>query len=427
MFEPTAHDLEPMIRKMAEAAKAASHAVATMPRARKDAVLLKIADLCDQKRNEIQQANALDLEAGERNGLSSALLDRLKLNDQRIDQMIEGLKQVAELPDPVGEEIERMAPPRGLDIRKVRVPIGVIGIIFESRPNVTIDCAALCLKSGNAAILRGGKEAFHSNQALAEIIREALLSEGFPEATVSLIPTTDRAAMNILLKQDDCVHCIIPRGGHNLIRFVVEHSSIPVIKHYTGVCTAYVESSANVQQAVDIVENAKCQRPGVCNAIENLLVHEDALESHLIPIAKRLVEKGVELRVEPALMDLLQQEGIASKPATEEDYQAEFLELIIAVKSVSSVQDAICFINCYGSGHSDTILTEDAASANHFLSGVDGSTVYWNASTRFTDGFEFGLGAEIGISTDRLHARGPMGLRELCTYKFLVYGKGEIR
>lgn len=427
MFEPTVHELEPMIRKMAEAAKAASHAVATMPRARKDAVLLKIADLCDQKRNEIQQANALDLEAGEKNGLSSALLDRLKLHDRRIDQMIEGLKQVAALPDPVGEEIERMAPPRGLDIRKVRVPIGVIGIIYESRPNVTIDCAALCLKSGNAAILRGGKEAFHSNQALAGIIGEALLSEGFPEATVSLIPTTDRAAMNILLKQDDCVHCIIPRGGHNLIRFVVEHSSIPVIKHYTGVCNAYVESSANVQQAVDIVENAKCQRPGVCNAIENLLIHEDALQSHLIPIAKRLVEKGVELRVEPVLMDLLQREGIACQPATEEDYQAEFLELIIAVKSVSSVKDAISFINRYGSGHSDTILTEDAASANLFLNGVDGSTVYWNASTRFTDGFEFGLGAEIGISTDRLHARGPMGLRELCTYKFLIYGKGEIK
>ena len=427
MFEPTAHDLEPMIRKMAEAAKAASHAIATMPRARKDAVLLKIADLCDQNRDEIRKANALDLDAGEKNGLSSAMLDRLKLHDQRIDQMIEGLKQVAELPDPVGEEIERMAPPRGLDIRKVRVPIGVIGIIYESRPNVTIDCAALCLKSGNAAILRGGKEAFHSNQALAGIISEALVAEGFPEATVSLIPTTDRTAMNILLKQDDCVHCIIPRGGHNLIRFVVEHSSIPVIKHYTGVCAAYVERSADVQQAVDIVENAKCQRPGVCNAIENLLVHEDALESHLIPIAQRLIEKGVELRVEPALVDFLQQQGIACKSATEEDYRAEFLDLILAVKSVSSVQEAIAFINEYGSGHSDTILTEDSASAHLFLNGVDGSTVYWNASTRFTDGFEFGLGAEIGISTDRLHARGPMGLRELCTYKFLVYGKGEIR
>lgn len=427
MFDPTAHELEPMIRKMAEAARAASHTIATLPRARKDAVLLKIADLCDQKRTEIQAANAFDLEAGEKNGLSSAMLDRLKLHDQRIDQMIEGLKQVAALPDPVGEEIERMAPPRGLDIRKVRVPIGVIGIIYESRPNVTIDCAALCLKSGNAAILRGGKEAFHSNQALARILAEALRMEGLPEAAISLVPTTDRAAMNILLKQDDCVHCIIPRGGHNLIRFVVDHSSIPVIKHYTGVCTAYIEHSSDVQQAVNIVENAKCQRPGVCNAIENLLINKEALESHLIPIAKQLQSKGVELRVEAGLVDLLQQNGITCKTATEDDYREEFLDLILAVKSVSTVEEAVSFINTYGSGHSDTILTEDPGAAQTFLNGVDGATVYWNASTRFTDGFEFGLGAEIGISTDRLHARGPMGLRELCTYKFLVYGKGEIK
>ena len=427
MSKLTATELESTIRVMAEAARRAAHTVATMPSERKNQVLLKIAELCDQRRSEIQEANELDLQAGKVDGLSGAMLDRLKLHDQRIDQMIEGLKQVAALPDPVGEEIERLSPPKGLDIRKVRVPIGVIGIIYESRPNVTIDCAALCLKSGNAAILRGGKEAFHSNQALASVIQDALRAEGFPEATVSLIPTTDRAAMNILLKQDDCVHCIIPRGGHNLIRFVVENSSIPVIKHYTGVCNAYIETTADVQQAVDIVENAKCQRPGVCNAIENLLVHKDAVESHLIPTAKRLVENGVELRVESSLVGVLQAAGIDSKVASEDDYAEEFLDLVLAVKSVDSTEDAISFINQYGSGHSDTILTQDESAAQQFLNGVDGATVYWNASTRFTDGFEFGLGAEIGISTDRLHARGPMGLRELCTYKFLIFGKGETK
>ncbi len=427
MSQHISSETDSIIIAMAKAAKAASHVMATLPRVKKDAVLLRIAQLCDAGREEIQTANRLDLDAGQAAGLSSAMLDRLRLTDQRIDQMIEGLQQVADLPDPVGEEIERMHPPRKLDIRKVRVPIGVIGIIYESRPNVTIDCAALCLKSGNAAILRGGKEAFHSNQALARLIREALVQESLPEAAVALVPTTDRSAMHVLLKQDAYIHCIIPRGGHSLIRFVVEHSSIPVIKHYTGVCSVYVEPSAKVEQAVAIVENAKCQRPGVCNAIENLIIHEDAMSSHFLPIARKLVERGVELRVDTAGQKLLESQQISCKPVTEEDYFEEYLDLILSVKTVGSTEAAVAFINEHGSGHSDAILTEDAQAAQLFLNGVDGATVYWNASTRFTDGFEFGLGAEIGISTDRLHARGPMGLRELCTYKFLIFGKGEVR
>jgi glutamate-5-semialdehyde dehydrogenase len=415
------------IMGMAVAARSASRIMALLPAERKNAVLLRLAKFCDERRLEIQQANALDLTAGEQAGLSGAMLDRLRLNDARIDQIMEGLHQVANLPDPVGEVMETLAPPSGLDIRKVRVPMGVIGIIYESRPNVTIDCAALCLKSGNAAILRGGKEAFHSNQMLAALIRDALVAEGLPEAAVALVPTTDRAAMLSLLKQDAYVHCIIPRGGHALIRFVVEHSTIPVIKHYTGVCAVYVDRSADLEKALAIVENAKCQRPGVCNAIENLVVHRDVLESHFLPIARRLVERGVELRVEPHVKGLLSGANLPGRDVTEQDYHEEFLDLILAVKVVDSIDEAIDFIHTYGSGHSDAIVTEDADTATAFLQGVDGATVYWNASTRFTDGFEFGFGAEIGISTDRLHARGPMGLRELCSYKFLIYGKGEIR
>lgn len=427
MSQEPSNELAVLMVSMAQAAKAASHQLACLPRDRKDAALLRIAALLDERRSEIRAANQKDLDAGEAQGLSSAMLDRLRLDDARIEQMREGLRQVAALPDPVGEEIERLQPPRGLDIRKVRVPIGVIGIIYESRPNVTIDCAALCLKSGNACILRGGKEAFHSNQALARVIRDALVAEALPEDAVALIPTTDRAAMEVLLKQDTLIHCIIPRGGHALIRYVVEHSSIPVIKHYTGVCSLYVDENANLDQSVQIAENAKCQRPGVCNAIENLILHRAVLDSHGLAIARRLLDHGLELRVDEAMQATMQAAGLPFKPVVEADYAEEFLDLILAVKVVDSVDEAIRFINTYGSGHSDAIVTDEAATAERFLNGVDGATVYWNASTRFTDGFEFGLGAEIGISTDRLHARGPMGLRELCTYKFLIFGKGEIR
>ena len=332
-------------------------------------------------------------------------------------------------PHVVGEEIERSTRPNGLEIRKVRTPLGVIGIIYESRPNVTIDCAALCLKSGNASILRGGKEAFHSNSALSEIVREGLADNGVNPDSSILIPTTDREALNHLLLLDDKIHCIIPRGGESLIRFVTENSRIPVIKHYKGVCNLYVDSEADLELAHQIAINAKCQRPGVCNAIENLFVHQAAADEFLPAVARTLREEGVELRVDKRTRDLLSDhpENNGVKDAIEDDYHEEFLDLVLAVKVVDSLEEGIEQVNRYGSGHSDAIVTRDEAHAQRFLEAVDASSVYWSASTRFTDGFEFGLGAEIGISTDRLHARGPMGLRELCTYKYHILGTGQIR
>ncbi len=427
MSEGSNTGLAAQVETIAKAARMASFEMAVLPTATKNAILERIGALCVERKEKILEANRIDLEAGEKAGLSAPMLDRLKLDDKRIDQMVEGLHQVAGLPDPVGEEIERMSPPRGLDIRRVRVPIGVIGIIYESRPNVTIDCAALCLKSGNAAILRGGKEAFHTNTALAAIIGDALVESGVPAAAVSLIPTTDREALKVLLGLDAYVHCIIPRGGEGLIRFVVENSRIPVIKHYQGVCSIYVDKEAEVTKAVAILCNAKCQRPGVCNAVENLFIHRNAVDMHLPVLAKRLVAEKVELRVDAALLPTFKDWGIPCKEATDQDFFTEFLGLVIAIKPVDSVSEAVRMINHYGSGHSDAIVTENRETAETFLRGVDSATVYWNASTRFTDGFEFGMGAEIGISTDRLHARGPMGLRELCSYKYIIYGKGEVR
>ncbi len=419
-------DLEKEILELAQEARQASLTLSTVPPEKKNEALLKMGELILEKREEIKASNAIDIENGQKNGLSKAMLDRLVLTDKRIDQMVEGLKQIAELPDPVGEMIEEVAPSSGIKIQKRRVPIGVIGIIYESRPNVTIDCAALCLKSGNAAILRGGKEAFHSNTALIEVISEALQAVGLPEAALILVPTTDRQALNVLLKLDDLVHAIIPRGGEGLIRFVAENSRIPVIKHYKGVCSLFVDSSADLEMALRIAINGKCQRPGVCNALENLLVHKDVVDSHLVPIADALSERGVELRIEPDYLPNLKARNIAAVEAGSEDFYEEYLDLILSIKIVNSTEEAIAFINEHGSSHSDAIVTEDESNAEAFLNSVDSATVYWNASTRFTDGFQFGLGAEIGISTDRLHARGPMGLRELCTYKYVIKGKGEI-
>jgi glutamate-5-semialdehyde dehydrogenase len=307
------------------------------------------------------------------------------------------------------------------------VPIGVIGVIYESRPNVTIDCAALCLKAGNASILRGGKEAFHSNTALARIVTQALRETGLPENAVQLMPTTDRAALTELLKRDDYIHCIIPRGGEGLIRFVAENGRIPVIKHYKGVCTIYLDRAADPDMAEAIAVNAKVQRPSVCNAAENLLVHAGVASGLLPKVAAALVQKGVELRCDEAASSILKKAGIAHKSATEEDWDEEYLDLILAVKVVDSLEDAAAFINEHGSAHSDAIVTGDTTAAETFLNSVDSATVFWNSSTRFNDGFEFGFGAEIGISTDRLHARGPVGLRELCTYKYLIRGTGQIR
>jgi len=317
--------------------------------------------------------------------------------------------------------------PNGLKINKVSTPIGVIAIIYESRPNVTIDCAVLCLKSGNAAILRGGSEAFNTNMALAKVLSKSIKEAGLSEDCVQIIPTSDRSALNELLKLREYVHCVIPRGGEGLIRFVVENSTIPVIKHYKGVCTVFVDKSADEKMANILTIDAKCQRPSVCNAAENLIVHKDCAQKLLPQIAKNLQDRGVELRASAKAKEILQANGIDCVDATSADFQTEYVDLIISIDVVDSVEMAIDFINENGSGHSDLIITEDVQSAEKFQSKVDSSTVYWNASTRFTDGFEFGLGAEIGISTDKLHARGPMGLRELCSYKYRVCGEGQTR
>jgi glutamate-5-semialdehyde dehydrogenase len=419
--------LEGMVKQLAQQALRASRELGVTPTATKNAVLQTLASLIEERAETLKSENAKDLEAGRASGLRASLLDRLELTPARLAAMAEGVRQVATLNDPVGAFLETYDHPKGFVIRKKRVPIGVIGIIYESRPNVTIDCAALCLKSGNAAVLRGGKEAIHSNRALAALIAEALSTHGVSPHAVQLIPTTDRAALNVLLKLDAYVHCLIPRGGEGLIRFVAEHARMPVIKHYDGICSIYVDPSADVEMATKVVVNAKAQRPSVCNAAENLVVHTDALESHLLPIARGLREAKVELRADAAAYAALTQAGIPVNHATEDDFRTEYLDYIIAIKTVASPAEAIEFINTHGSGHSDAVLAEDPQVAEQFLNAVDSATVYWNVSTRFTDGFEFGKGAEIGISTDRLHARGPVGLEELTSYKYVITGHGEIK
>lgn len=415
-----------LVVQIAQRARAASLELATLPTDTKNRFLHLLAEELVASTDEILQANALDLEAAKALALSGPMTERLTFTPERIAAMADGVRQVAELPDPVGEEIERLAPPRGFDLRKIRVPMGVIGIIYESRPNVTIDCAVLCLKSGNASILRGGKEAFHSNMKLAEIIRDCLKQTGIHEDAVQFIPTTDRWALNVLLQQDDTIHCIIPRGGESLIRFTVENSRIPVIKHYTGVCSVYVDAAADADMAEAIVVNSKTQRPSVCNAAENLIVHQDAAVQ-LPRLAKALHDKGVELRVDAPAKALLTGTGLPLVDATDEDFATEYTDLIISIAIVPDTKAAIDLINANSSGHTESIVTGDPSAAQQFLSGVDSAAVFHNATTRFSDGFEFGLGAEIGISTDRLHARGPMGLNELCTYKYVIHGEGQIK
>ncbi|MCC6414680.1 MAG: glutamate-5-semialdehyde dehydrogenase [Opitutaceae bacterium] len=421
-------DLAQQITALARRARTASHVLATAATAQKNAALDKLADLIDAATFDLLEANQRDLLSPEAQALSAASRDRLELNAARLRQLAASVRQVATLPDPVGEILDETTRPNGLRLQRVRVPIGVIGIVYEARPNVTIDCAVLCLKSGNAAILRGGKECFHTNTALAALVSQALTAVGLPGDAVQLIPTTDRAALTTLLKLDTLVHCIIPRGGESLIRFVAENSTIPVIKHYTGVCFVYVDAAADLAMAEKIIVNAKTQRPGVCNAAEQLLVHRDIAEAFLPAAARALIATAsVELRCDPASAAILAQAGLAHTAATETDFRTEFLAQILAVRVVDSLDDAIATINRDSSGHTESIVTADAAAAQKFLAAVDSAAVLWNASTRFNDGFEFGLGAEIGISTDRLHARGPMGLRELCTYKWLGIGTGQVR
>ncbi|NCX71377.1 MAG: glutamate-5-semialdehyde dehydrogenase [Rhodobacteraceae bacterium] len=413
------------IKEIAIRARKASLNLSSATTAEKNDALQAIARGIESNRKLLKEENEKDLAMAEENGLSEAMVDRLRLTHERIDSMVKGLRQLIELPDPVGAVLETKERPNGLEINKVRVPIGVIGIIYESRPNVTIDCAGLCLKSGNASILRGGKEAMHSNRAMASIITEALQESPLPDDAVQLISTVEREALNHLLTMDEYVHCIIPRGGEGLIRFVAENSRVPVIKHYKGVCNLFIDASADLNMAEKIAVSSKCGRPGVCNAIENLVVEASIAEEFLPRVAKQLTEQGCELIVDEKAGTILK--DFTTRTATDEDYAEEFLDLRLSVKVVDSLDEAISFVNQYGSGHSESIITSNKKRAESFLNEVDASSVYWNASTRFTDGFEFGLGAEIGISTDRLHARGPMGLEELCTYKYQIIGSGQFK
>jgi len=409
--------------RLAETAKNASREIAWLSSEEKNAALLSMAGLLERSRGEIKEANRKDLAAGEKAGLSAALLDRLRITPERLRAMADGLRDVAALDDPVGQVIDERIRPNGLVITRVRDPIGVIGIIYESRPNVTVDAAGLCLKSGNAVILRGGKEAIHSNLVLAGILRRAMEDTALPVDALQIVSVTDREVVGELLKMDQFIDLIIPRGGKSLIRVVVEGSTIPVIKHYQGICHIYVAASADFEMALDIVENAKTQRPGVCNAVETLLVDKRIMDTFLPKVKARLSGKGVELRGCDVTRAILP--GI--KAAVEADWKEEYLDLILSVKVADGVAAAVEHINTYGSRHSDAIITGEEKEAEYFVRRVDSAAVYVNASTRFTDGGEFGLGAEIGISTDKLHARGPMGLEELTTYKYVIRGEGQIR
>jgi glutamate-5-semialdehyde dehydrogenase len=421
---PTAMtSLHDTIRLIGDHALAASRKMVSLTAKKKNAILLGMASALDQQREAIKDANAKDVALAHTNGLSSALIDRLTLTDSRIDGMIRGVREVIALPDPVGKKLWKRARPNGLIIEKKRVPLGVVAIIFESRPNVTADAAVLCIKTSNAVILRGGKEAIHSNLAIAAALQAGGESAGLPKNAVQLIATTDREAVRELVQMDDRVDVVIPRGGESLIRAVVEHARIPVLKHYKGVCHVFVDATADLKMAIAIIENAKCQRPGVCNAIETLLVHQAIAPAFMPMLADMASRRQVELRGCNATRMLLPN----CVAATEMDWYTEYLDLILSVRVVKDLKAAINHINGFGSHHSDAIVTADAKSAKKFLKEVDSAAVYVNASTRFTDGGEFGMGAEMGISTDKLHARGPMGLEELTTYKYVISGNGQVR
>ena len=404
-------------------AKNASRVMATVSSSAKNAALEQIAHNLLNCKTTLMSENEKDIKVAEKEGLSSAMIDRLRLTDSRIEDMAKGIREVINLADPVGELMEERIRPNGLQIQKVRVPIGVIIIIYESRPNVTADAASLCLKTGNATILRGGKESIHSNIAIYRQISSALEKVGLDKKAIQVIETIDRKAVDYLLKADEYVDLVIPRGGEGLIRNVVENSTIPVIKHYKGVCHIYVDEFANLNMAKDVCLNAKIQRPGTCNAMETMLVHEKIAKTFLPDISRSMSDAGVELRGCEKSRKILPD----IKAATEEDWSTEYLEKILSVKIVSSIEEALNHISVYGSSHSDAIITEDKPNAKKFTDEVDSAAVYVNASTRFTDGYEFGMGAEIGISTDKLHARGPMGLKELTSYKYIVHGNGQIR
>ncbi len=404
-------------------AVAASRKLALLGASKKKAILEAMVGAIESRKDSIREANAADLRSARQAGLSAAMLDRLELTEARIAAMTLGLREIAALKEVVGKTIRRWTRPNGLEIVKRRVPIGVIAIIYESRPNVTADAAGLCVKAGNAVILRGGKEALLSNQAIVNAMNEGALAKGLPADAIQLVTTTDREAVRELVGLEGLVDLVMPRGGEELIRAVAENARVPVIKHYKGVCHIYVDESADPGMALNIIENAKCQRPGVCNAVEKVLVHEKIASTFIPLMAEKLGAKGVELRGDDKSRAL----AGAIKPANEDDWYAEYLDLVLAVKVVNSVRAAVEHINRYSSHHSDAIIAASGKACKIFTQQVDSAVVYENASTRFTDGGEFGMGAEIGISTDKLHARGPMGLEELTSYKYVVTGTGQVR
>ena len=427
-------NLTEQMTRLAKQAKAASRELAKLTTAEKNACLLAMATALEQNAAAIKAANALDMEFGASHGLSGAMLDRLKLDDKRIAGMARGLREVAMLPDPVGKILDERIRPNGLKLQKISTPIGVIVIIYESRPNVTADAASLCFKSGNATILRGGKEALNSNQVIAKTMIDAgkIAHEAFPEHAIQVVPTPDREAIPFLLSLTQYVDLCMPRGGESLIRAVADCSKVPVIKHYKGVCHVFVDADADLKMAEEIAMNAKVQRPAVCNAMETLLVDQAVAEKFLPAIGAKLFEKHVEIRGDGTVMANLKSQisnfkSAKLKPAAEQDFFTEYNDYILNIRVVDGVNAAIDHINFYGSAHSDSIVTKNEAHAKQFLAEVDSAAVYWNASTRFTDGGEFGMGAEIGISTDKIGARGPMGLDELTSYKWLGIGSGQVR
>ncbi len=412
-------------QRIGERARAASAVIATADGELKDRLLADTGERLLRNAKVLMDANAHDLAAGREAGLSAAMLDRLTLNEARIEKMVAGLEQVRALRDPVWSVLDGWTRPNGLRLRRVRVPLGVALIIFESRPNVTIDAASLCLKSGNACVLRGGKEAISTNRALGGVLAEALEAADLPPACVQVVETTDRALVPALLGQEETIDLVIPRGGKGLIRTVMEHARMPILKHLDGICHVYVDAAADPDTARAIALNAKVQRPGVCNAMETLLVHRGIAKAFLPEGLAALREAGVELRVDDEVRRLA--DGIPCSPVTEEDFRTEYLDLVLNVAVVDDLDGAIRHINTYGSHHTDAIVTGDLAAADRFQREVDSSSVIVNASTRFSDGFEYGLGAEIGISTDKFHARGPVGLEGLTTYKWIVEGTGQVR
>jgi glutamate-5-semialdehyde dehydrogenase len=421
-------NLSEQILDFGRRARAAARELRQCPAEQKNAGVKAMADELASAAPVILAANAEDVARAKTAGLSGAMIDRLTLNPKRVSAMADGVRQVAALPDPVGEIIREWTRPNGLRIQKKRVPIGVVGIIYESRPNVTSDAAVLCTKTGNATILRGGSESIASNIAIAAALSRGCAKAGLPADAIQLIPVTDREAVRLMCEMDQYLDCIVPRGGKGLIETVVRHARMPVIKHYDGICIMYVDKAADPAMAEALVLNAKCQRPGVCNAIETVLVHSAIAEKFFATTGRALIKSGVQLRCDPrAFAGLSSVGGDKVVAATDEDFRTEFLDLILAVKVVDSLDEAVAHIEANGSHHSDAIITADEAAAERFLAEVDSATVYWNASTRFTDGGEFGFGAEIGISTDKLHARGPMALEELTTYKYVLRGTGQVR